>query len=434
MQIAQCASAYSQRLLGKMGTGGRLEIDDSNGERPVTPTLQTSIGGRNGQIDGALEPGTMHRREGSGATEVGEASPKFGGYGEIANLATGPALRDGKLQMNNIGGNRESTSPQNLQGQPISGKYQTITPLTGPPRRRRPPVNIEWGTPKWSSLGTAASKSRSNVHSKSEEKRLSEDLPPLSPQVSPRTIPSSPTEALNPSSTLWRHTIQIDINMPMGAATYESPRPPPISPPPRRSSLEQSRNPKLTKTKRDTTTPRGTFNPKPRSRQTPRRTSSLDFACRGDIARASVFSENIDPGFKKTQLGTATTWSPGNTIRKTRKAVGRALASTGLIGWWERERDDKEEWRAWKEGSIRHKLGTTRKLKPPEDSYPTPPPSPHPGDRVYLPGSSSTEASVTINVHGMREVQAAEAADDGAGVKPKLRRERITGFLRLMGK
>jgi len=434
MQIAQCASACSQRLLGKMGTGWRrLGIDDNNGERPVTPTPQSSVGGRNGQIDGALEPGNMHRREESETTEVRGASLKFRGYEELANIATEPALRDQKLQMNSIGDHRESTSPRNLQGQPISGKYQTITaiPLTGLPRRRRPPINIDWGTPEWSSLDTAA-KSRSNDHFKSEEKRLSEDLPPLSPQVSPRTVPSSPTETLNPSSTLWKRTLQVDIKMSMGAATYESPRPPPILPPPRRSSLEQSRNPKLTKIKKGSTL-RGNFNSKHRSRQTPRRASSLDFACRGSIARASVFSEDIDPGFKKTQSD-ATMWSPGSTIRKTRKAVGKALASTGLIGWRERERDDKEEGRAWKEGSIRHKLGKTRQVKPAEDSYPTPPPSPHPGNRVYISESSSTGAPVAMNVRGAREVRAAEAAGDRAEVGAKLKRKGITGFMRLLGR
>lgn len=424
MQIAQCASACSQRLLGKMGTGWRrLEIDDNNGERPLTPTLQSSINGRNGHIDGALE---MHRREESGTSEVGGASPKLGGYGGLANLST---ERDGKLQMGSTRDIRETASPQNLQRQPISGKCQTITATahTGSPRRRHRPINIDWGTPKWSSQDTVASESRSSDHFKSGEKRLVEDLPPLSSQVFPRTVPSSPIETSNPSSTLWQHTLQVDIGMPMAATTYESPRPAPTSPPPRRSSLE-CRNSKLTKMNKESTF-RGKFNAKLRSRQTSRRTSSLDFACRGSIARASVFSEDIYPGCKKTQADTENTWTPGNTIRKTRKAVVRALASTGLIGWRERERDDNEEWRALQEGSIRHKLGRTRKLKPPEDSYLTPPPSPHPGNRVYISGSSSTGASAAMNVRGTREVQAAEAE-----VEVKLKRKRMSGYMRLIGK
>ncbi|KAF8449634.1 hypothetical protein BGX38DRAFT_1269948 [Terfezia claveryi] len=411
-----------------MGTGWRrLEIDDNNRERPLTPTLQSSIDGRNGQIDGALE---MRRREELGTSEGGGASPKFWGYGGLANLAAEPALRDGKLQMGSIRDIRETTSPQHLHRQPISGKYQTITAtaLTGPPRRSHPPINLDWGTPKWSSQDTVASESRSSDHFKSEEERLSVDLPPLSPQVSPRTVPSSPVETSNPSSTLWQHTLQVDIKMPMAATTYESPRPAPTSPAPRRSSLEQSRNSKLTKMSKETTS-REIFNAKLRSRRTSRRISSLDFACRGSITMASVFSEDIDPAFKKTQADTETAWSPGNTIRKTRKAVGRALASMGLIGWRKHERDDNEEGRALQEGSIRHKLGRTRKLKPPEDSYLTPPPSPHPGNRVYISGSSSTGPPVAMNMRGTREVQAAEAE-----VEAKLKGKRMTGYMRLIGK
>jgi len=412
-----------QRLLGRMGTGWRkLEVGDNNEERPVAPTIQGSASGRNGQVDGALE--YIHRREDPGAPEVGGASPKLGGYGGLANLTTRPALRDGKLQMSSIGDSRESTSTQNFQGNPIHGEYQTVTtiPLTGPPRRGRPPFNIDWGTPDWSTPDTAASKSPSNVNSKSEEKRFSEDYPPLSPQVSPRTVPSSPTETLDPSSTLWQRTLQVDINMPTEATTYESPRSPPISPPPPRCpNLEQSRKISISRGKR---------NPGLRSRQTPRRTASLDFACRGGIARASVFNKDIDLGFKKVQLGTATTWFPGSIIQKTRKAVGRALSSTRLIGWRGRERDDKEEDRPWKEGSIFRKPGRTRALK--EGSYSTPSP-PHPGNRVYISGSS-TGASVSMSVLEARDVQAAEAPNDGAGVELKLKRKRIPSLMRLVGR
>lgn len=428
MQIAQCASA-SRKLPGKMGTGWRmLEINNNSGEPPVSTALQNSVDGGNGQFDGVLEPGNMHKREDPGTTEAVGASSKLRGGG---NLATGPVLRGGKLQMSSIRNKSESTNTQNLQHQPLSGKYQAITtiPLTGPTKRRRPPINIKWGTPKWSSPDTAASRSRSNVCLESEEKRLFEDLPPLSPQVSPRTVPSSPTETLNPSSTLWQHTLQVGISLPMGTPTDELPRSPPISPPPRRSSLEQNRDRKLTKQKKDTTS-LGKFNPKLRSQQAPQRTSSLDFTCRGGIVRASVFSEDIDPGFKKTQPEKEATCSPGNTIRKTRKAVGRALTLTGLISWREREQDDKEEGRAWKEGSIRHKFGRTRKLKLSEDSYPSPPPSPHPGNRVDIPRSSSTGVSMAMNVCGTREVQASEAMDDGAEAEAMLKGKRITGFMR----
>ncbi|KAF8424167.1 hypothetical protein EV426DRAFT_105625 [Tirmania nivea] len=412
-----------------MGTGWRtLEIDDNSGERPAAPILQNSVNRRNrrnGQIDGAFEPGNMHSREESGTTEAKGASPKFGRYGKLGKFATGPVLRGGKLSMSSIRDNRESTSPQILQSQFIHGRYQIITstPHTGPPGRRCPPISIDWGTLKWSSLDTATPKSRSNVHFKSEEKRLSEDLPQLSPQVSPRTVPSS---------TLWQHTLQVDINMPMGTTTYESPRSPPL----RCSSLEQNRNPELTNPKKSSTS-RRRYNPKLRSRQAPRRTSSLDFACRGSIAKISVFSEDIDLGVKKRQPDTTTTCSSGNTIRKKRKAVSRALASTGLIGWRNRERDDKEEGRAWKEGSIHHKLGRTWESKPSEYSYPSAPPSPHPGNRGYILGSSSTGsrgASVAMSVRRTREVQAAEAADDGAEVEAKLKRKRITDFMKLMGR
>lgn len=440
MKITQGVSLYSRKMLGTMNTEWeRLSVDDTAEGRGKAAAYRKLSDQGIEHIDGVLDPGNNQRSDRINGDRRGSSGNMWGLEEALAALAAESMSREGVLQMDGTEQVRVGNVSREFPDQQMAGKAPTtaLRPLTNPPRRRRRPLKIDWSTPRWGSSSEIAS--RNSLHNPTlARRRLAEDFPPLSPQVSPRTVPSSPIETLIPSSTLWQHALRVEMNMPMGSNTSPL-RPVPSQPPERRSSLDAPR--KSTEaaryTPRRSPTARGRFNAKFKSREPPMRTSSMDFACRGSVARVSIFSEDVDPGFNKSTPDKASTWSPGDTIRKTKKVVGRMLTPTLWRNGKGEDRDDNAEGGADFKGSILGRSGYSR--KPNRDRkayYPTPPLSPHPGNRVYNSEGSGMGPSValTVDVRGAREVYGIEAAEDGFAVEAKFKGKKKLGLKRLMRK
>lgn len=410
----------------------KINVDDYSGGELRTGAIEGFSEQRNMPVDGVFE---FEGTQGIGSTEKDRrASPtSVWGFGTtFTGLATGPVNRDGDLAMGFMGQGTLGMNSQRLSSQKLSGIAldYNLTPLTGPPKRKRPSIKIDWSTPNWQSSNVETFSSN-RLHGFKQEKRwLSEDFPPLSPQISPRTLPSSPAETLYPSTTLWQPTLRADLIKPMTMNTGLHPIP--RTPSPHRLSSESTIRSSKPMERYTNDTSSGRFNSSLWRRRSLQRKLSMDFACRGSIGRTSVFSEHIDPGFKRTSPGKITGWSNRISIQKTKEAVGKVLGS--VSPWREHSQDDTQEGRGWKHDSFSSRFGYWKAAQArfPRNHYPSPPSSsPHPGNKVSFSESNDMGASVAMrfNLHEIREVSRRIAKEDAVIVEEKLKKQRRRGKL-----
>lgn len=354
MQPMWCDS-YSKGSLKKM----EMELSTGKGEKIEygVSACKHSDRKENHQVDGALELRDMQRKL---SPEVVGAIPSR----DLWQVEVGSESREG------VGETQASSS----EAQP-----HTPTPLTSPrksPRPKSPRSKVKFNTPNWDAHCRASIGGSVYGTSNPRERKQLEDFPPLSPQVSPKTLPSS-EEILKLPDTLWNPTL-VDLNIPTYFTTPQSSLH--IMPLVQRSSSKNTN--KLKKRLLSV----GTLG-----------TRRLAHGAAGSekVVQGPIFCEDIDPGAQKSTLGTSPTFSQGNTLRKSKNAFCRVLASARLIGW--RGCDKVEAIRSFDKvpTPAPRVRGLGIEVTSPQDCYPSPPPSPHPGDRVFI--SWSTGKAITRN-------------------------------------
>lgn len=364
MKCGSCSKRSSEKMEAGLSTG--------NGEKAGygVVTRKSLDHEENLQVDGALELRDTQRKL---SLEVAGIIPSSDLWQAEVGFTASLILEKQKQQTANSESREDA---RRTQGSSSETQSHILTPLSVPrklPRTKPPRGKIEFNTPNWGTYCRASVRSSIYGTSNFRKRKQLEDFPPLSPQVSPKTIPSS-EETLKPSTTLWNPTLHVDLNIPADLTTPQSPL--------HTTPLMQRPSSKNTNKLKRRSHSGGTLNPQRRH------TRSLSHGAAEKIVRASIFSEDIDPGFQKSTLGISHTFSPGNTLRKTKNAFGRVLASTRLRGWRDCDQVGKIGGFDKVSTPVPNVRAQNVEVTSPQDCYPSPPPSPHPGNRVFISWST----------------------------------------------
>ena len=280
---------------------------------------------------------------------------------------------------------------ENLRRYASSRRYTSI-------RSRKPRhVKVQFNSPRWRrSTGGRDSWG----FDATERRRQIEELPPLSPQLSPKTLPPSPEKSkiLDTRSKLVRASPEGSLR---GVRR------------PRRVTLAPLNSLTPAMMKRNRRHGRSGSRSSHSLRQQDSLTDITTTANNGaQTPRVSAFRENVPPGFKKGHLGGSLSHRHG--LKDVRHVMGKLLSSSKMN---------------WLQHRKLHNVG----LKHSASAQSLSRMNVHPGRRMQTPsGRTSVEALPMTQSDNGDEIQQQPAGTEGARVSR--RQKKKAALLRLVGK